>query len=137
MFTPRWGVGGQYDFKWSQAPYGDVNYRPNFFDFNAIWHPVPGARWVVPEIQAGVGGANIKFYFPSNCGSLGCSSSTFIQSANHFAFHGAAGLLIYVRGGLFVKPQFDLRWVNNLGQQFKSDFVPEYTMSVGYTLGHH
>src|SRR5579862_5686238 len=37
MFNPYIGVGGEYSFKWSQAPYADVNYRPNFFDFNAVF----------------------------------------------------------------------------------------------------
>ena len=39
---------------------------------------------MVPELQGGIGGANLKFYFPNSCGTLGCSGSTYLQSANHF-----------------------------------------------------
>ena len=44
MFRPSLGFGAEYSFRTSQgnyAPQVGVNYRPVFYDFNAIWHPVP------------------------------------------------------------------------------------------------
>src|SRR5579871_1659259 len=65
MWKPHFGFGGEYSWRVRQgsfAPQEDVTYRPAFYDFNAIWHPIARGSRVVPEIQGGIGGANIKFY---------------------------------------------------------------------------
>jgi len=49
--------------------------------------------------------------------------------------HFAAGLKIYVRGNLFIKPQFDLHYARHLTDQFGRNLVPQYSGSVGYTFG--
>ncbi len=67
MWKKHLGFGGEYSFRVSQGPFApqeDVTYRPAFYDFNAIWHPIEVAR-VVPEIQGGIGGVNTKFYLRS------------------------------------------------------------------------
>jgi hypothetical protein len=136
MLNSKLGVGGEYSFRWSQGSYGDVNYRPAFYDFNAIYHPMGGEKKIVPEIEGGLGGVDLKFYAPTECDALTCSSGSqnYLESSNHFQLHAAAGVLIYVRGGIFIRPQVDLHWVDNF-YQFGSGFVPEGTIAVGYTFG--
>jgi len=138
MFTPHFGVGGQTDFRFGQASYAGLNYRPVFYDFNGIWMPF-GHKYkrVVPEFQAGLGGVNLKFYLPQSfCDSFaGCSSSnTFVESSNHLQVHMSAGVRIYATSHLFIRPQVDARYVNNFFQ-FGSNWVPEYGAAVGWTFG--
>jgi hypothetical protein len=136
MITPHFGVGGELSFRPSQGGYAGLKYRPIFYDFNGIYHPLKSNRFV-PEIQAGLGAVNLRFYQSQRaCDAFaGCSSSNaFVESSNHFQVHFAAGLKYYVRGNVFVKPQFDLRYVNNFFQ-FGSNVVPEYSAQIGYTFG--
>ena len=139
MILPHIGVGGEYTWRFSQGPYGDIFYRPAFYDFNAIYQPGSADSKIVPQIQAGLGGVNLKFYAPKVCDStFGCSTSAqdFLTSANHFALHFGAGVNLYVHGGFFVRPQVDVHWVDNF-TQFGSGWVTEGTVAIGYTLGRH
>jgi hypothetical protein len=140
MVTPHFGLGAETDFRFSQGAYAGLNYRPLFYDFNGIWLPTAHRlKRVVPELQAGLGGVNLKFYFPqSSCNSFtGCSSSnSFIDSSNHFQAHLEAGVRFYVTSHLFVRPQVDAHYVNNFFQ-FGSNWVPQYGASVGWSFGEH
>ena len=139
MFRPQFGVGGEYTFRFAQmdyAPSEGVKLRPTFYDFNAIYHPIPN-RKVVPEFQGGIGGADMKFYLSGqSCVTVSsCSTqSQYLQSSNHFQIHLSAGVRVYVRGGLYVRPQVDVHWVHNFNE-FGSGWVPEYGAVVGYTFG--
>jgi hypothetical protein len=140
MWKPKLGFGGEFSWRTSQGPFApqeDVTYRPEFFDFNVIYHPIKAAR-VVPEIQGGIGGVHTKFYeTESGClsGAIACSTlSQYFASSNHFAIHFAGGVRFYVKGGIYVRPQFDGRYVPNF-VEFGSNFVPEYTVAIGYTFG--
>jgi hypothetical protein len=136
MITPRFGFGGEVSFRTSQGNYAGLKYRPIFYDFNGIYHPV-NAKRLVPEIQAGLGGVNLRFYQnQSGCDAFeGCvNSNFFVESSSHFQLHLGAGLKYYVKGNFFVRPQVDLRWVNNFFQ-FGSNWVPEYSIALGYTFG--
>ena len=144
MFSPHFGVNGEYAFRFRQAPYlPDVglNMRPEFYDFNAIWEPISGSeneKRIVPVLEGGIGGARLALYIAQNCSITGinCSSSSPAGfNANHFQVHAAAGVKLYVKGGLFIKPQVDFHYVTNLTQQFGRDSVPQATISVGYTFG--
>jgi hypothetical protein len=141
MWKPQLGFGGEYSWRLSQGPFApqeDVTYRPAFYDFNVIWHPIGKGSRVVPEIQGGVGGVNIKFYeTESGClsGSIACSTlSEYFASSNHFQVHFSGGIRLYVKGNLYIRPQVDLRYVTNF-VEFGSGFVPEYSAVIGYTFG--
>ena len=139
MLTPHLGIGGETDFRFSQAAYAGLNYRPVFYDFNAIYTPTRSDRRIVPEFQGGIGGVSLKFFYPQQyCDAFaGCSSSnTYLESSNHFQFHLAAGLRFYVTSHLYVEPQVDAHYVNNFFQ-FGSNWVPEYSASVGWSLASH
>jgi outer membrane protein W len=137
MVTPHLGIGAEMDFRFSQGAYAGLTYRPMFYDVNAIYTPVKSTRRVVPEFQGGLGGVNLKFYYPSQyCNAFtGCSSNnTYLQSSNHFQVHMGAGVRFYVTPHLFVKPQVDAHYVNNFFQ-FGSNWVPQYTASLGWSFG--
>lgn len=143
MINPHLGVNGEYAFRFAQANYlptAGVNARPAFYDFNAIYEPISVSKRVVPVLEGGIGGAKLSLYFTQqSCVTTGiCTNqSGFLFSNNHFQVHGAFGLKIYVTSNVFIKPQFDAHWVHNLTQDYGRDFVPRYTISIGYTLGEH
>lgn len=139
MITPYLGVGGEADFRFSQGSYAGLTYRPTFYDFNAIFAPTARRfKRVVPEFQAGVGAVNLKFYAPqtTTCDALvGCTSSQYyLESSNHFQLHLAGGIRFYATRHLFIQPQVDAHYVNNLFQ-FGSNWVPEYSASMGWSFG--
>ena len=138
MLTSHFGVGGEADFRVSQGAYAGLTFRPTFYDFNAIWAPTGRSlKRVVPEIQAGIGAANLRFYAKQSfCDALaGCSNNnTFLESSNHFQTHLSAGIRFYATPHLFFRPQIDARYVNNFFQ-FNSNWVPEYSASVGWSFG--
>lgn len=136
MITPHFGFGGEFSFKPNKGDYAGLNYRPLFYDFNAIIHPAPSAKRIVPEIQTGVGGVNMRFYYSqSNCSFIGCSSqNSYIQSSNHFQWHASAGVKFFVTPGIYVEPKFDMRYVRNF-EQFGTNWVPQYGVNVGYRFG--
>jgi len=140
MIKPHFGVNGEYSFRFGQADYlpaAALKVRPAFYDFNAVYQPLAGEGRIVPVIEGGVGGAKLSLYFnQQGCVTSICqNSSQVVATANHFLVHGAVGVKLYVKGGIFVKPQFDARWVHNLDQQYGRNFVPEYTVAIGYTFG--
>ncbi|MBV9082888.1 MAG: outer membrane beta-barrel protein [Acidobacteriaceae bacterium] len=139
MFTPHFGVGGAADWRFSQAPYAGLNYRPTFYDFYGIWEPTTRLKRVVPQFVGGLGATHLSFYLPqSSCNAFtGCSSSsTLVTSANHFQTHIGFGLGFYATQHVFFRPQIDAHWVDNFFQ-FGSNWVPEYSLSVGYRFGEH
>lgn len=138
MFSPHLGVGVETSFRSTQGSYAGLNYKPTFYDFNAVYHPMGGNKRIVPELQAGIGGVNLKFYYNQQyCDTFaGCSTSnTYLESSNHFQVHMMAGIAFYVKGGFFVRPQVDIRYVSNFFQ-FGTNWVPEYGAVVGYSFGH-
>lgn len=137
MLTPHFGIGGEADFRFTQGAYAGLTYRPTFYDFNGIWHPIVRSRHVVPEFQAGIGAVNLKFFQnQSFCDAFaGCqSSNSFLEGSNHFQTHLSAAVRFYATNHIFFRPQVDARYVDNFFQ-FGSNWVPEYSASVGYSFG--
>ena len=140
MFTPLIGVGGEADWRFSQGSYAGLNYRPLFYDFNAIFTPLGRkSKRVVPELQVGIGGMKLSYYEnASYCDAFaGCSSTNYlVESASHFQTHLEAGIRFYLTQHLFLRPQVDAHYVDNLFQ-FGSNWVPEYGASLGWSFGEH
>jgi outer membrane protein W len=138
MFKPWIGVGGETDWRFSQGAFAGLSYRPLFYDFNVVLTPTARInKRVVPEFQVGIGGTKLSFYENATyCDAFaGCSSSNAqVESSNHFQTHLGAGIRFYATQHLFVRPQIDAHYVNNLFQ-FGSNWVPEYGGSVGWTFG--
>jgi hypothetical protein len=137
MLTPHWGAGAEINWRAGQGDYAGVNYRPIFYDFNGIWQPLKTKRFV-PEIQGGIGGVAVHFNANTqNCADplVGCQSINLgSESSNHFQAHFAVAARIYATSHIFFRPAVDVHWVNDFFQ-FGSNWVPEYTMGVGYSFG--
>jgi hypothetical protein len=135
MFKPTIGFGAEFFSRFSQSGYAGLNYRPKFYDFNAVWMPLNKAKYVAPEFQAGIGAASLSFYLPPQCNSIsGCSSSGLVASSRHFQTHLGVGMNFYVKSGLFVRPQVDVHYVKNFFQ-FGSNWAPAYSIAIGYAFG--
>jgi len=103
MFRRTIGFGAEYFSRFSQGGYAGLNYRPKFYDFNAVWMPVR-SKYVAPEFQAGIGGVSLSFYLPPQCdATLGCSTSSFITSSRHFQTHLGVGVNFYLKNGVFFR----------------------------------
>ncbi len=136
MLTPRFGVGGDLSWRTSSGAYAGLNYRPLFYSFDGVYTPVKTKRFE-PELRGGLGGVRIGYsYKQSTCDAFaGCSSSNqFVESSNHFQVHTAAAARFYVTNHVFVRPAFDLRYVNNF-YQFGRNWVPQYSVGVGWSFG--
>jgi hypothetical protein len=134
MLLHHLGIGAAYSVHFTQTPYACLNYRPAFFDFNAIYEPFSSKR-VVPEIEGGLGGMNIKYYIAQTQCLVSCTTyNTYLQSTNHFDLHVSGGIRFYVHNSIFIRPQVDVHYVPHLSE-FGSKWVPEYSVAVGYTFG--
>lgn len=140
MLAPKFGVGGQVAWRFGQGDYSptnDLKYRPIFYDFNGIWEPAGSSGKVVPELQGGLGGANLKLYLAQSSSDplFGSQSSNLLLSSqNYFQLHAAAALRFYVTSNFFVRPAVDYHWVHGF-DQFGRSSVLQFTGSVGYTFG--
>lgn len=136
MFRPHLGVNGEYSFRFAKGDYlpdAGLKFRPGFYDFNVVYQPVSGRR-IVPVVYGGIGGARVALYVAQTITGI---TRTFPAglNANHFQVHAGLGVKFYVKPSLFIKPQFDFRYVPRLTNQFGRNWVPEYTVAVGYTFG--
>ncbi|PYU31622.1 MAG: hypothetical protein DMG31_11750 [Acidobacteria bacterium] len=140
LFKPHLGVNGEYVFRLHQAPFlpdDSLNMRPVFYDVNALWQPVTGKR-LAPFFEGGVGLAKVALHFTQTTSLTGVTSTSGFSAGsdqNHFQLHGAIGAKIYIRGNMFVRPQFDLRYATHLTDQFRRNLMVQFSGSVGYSFG--
>ncbi len=133
----KFAVGGEMSWRASKGDYAALKYRPFFYDFYGMYTPPAWSKWFVPELQAGMGAANLRFYYDQRlCNNFtGCTtSSALVGSSKKFTTHFGGGFKTFVYKDVYLKPEFKLRWVNDLFQ-FGRNWVPEYGVSVGYTFG--
>jgi hypothetical protein len=146
----NFGVGAEVNIQPAQQKYVDLssqaaasglstlslNSRLTLYDFDAIYEPV-NQKKVAVKIKGGIGGANIKFYEGGSYSNSVIGSQNVNQyfgSSNHFAVHGGFGVQIYLTDHIFVRPEFDIHYVNNLSQ-FGSNLVKEEMVWLGYSWG--
>ncbi|MGC2193310.1 MAG: hypothetical protein WA628_01455 [Terriglobales bacterium] len=126
------GVGGEISWRGGQANYDfSQPYRPIFWDFDGIYMPKLGPR-VAAELSAGIGAESTRFY--TNYVTCSFVSCTNYATSTHFMGQFGAGLKLYARGGLFVRPEVHLYVVNN-NVEYTSPYVVRYGASIGYTFG--
>ena len=139
-FKRHLGINAEYAFHFKQVPFlplDSLNMRPAFYDVNVMWMRVAGKR-IAPLLEGGAGGARLGLSSTSTTPITGITNiSSFPAGSrpNHAQLHFGAGLKFYVKGNIFVKPQFDLHYVFNFTDQFGRNLVPQYSGSVGYTFG--
>lgn len=135
LFTRHFGVGADVSWRASHGDYAGLLYRPVFYNFDGIWQPVSTKRFE-PEIRAGLGGVHIGYsYSQTACDQFaGCSTSNeSVETSSHFQLHLAAAARLYVTDHVFIRPAVDAHYVNNFFQ-FGSDWVPEYSVGIGYSF---
>jgi hypothetical protein len=133
IFWHNMGIGGMVSWRASQALWGgQLPYRPIFYSFNGVFAPRLGKHAGV-ELQAGLGGENIRFYTGNTTCSYftGCSN---YQSTNHFMGHFGGGLRLYVKGNFFIRPEGYIYLVRN-NFEFSGARATQYGVSIGYTWG--
>jgi hypothetical protein len=136
MLWQKVGVGFEANLQPNKPDYAGLQARTTLWDVNGIYQPISTKRASL-QLQGGIGGANMKFYYSSQyCDSFaGCSSQNqYLESSNHFQVHGGVGVQVYLTDHVFIRPQFDIHYVNNF-YQFGSNFVPGATVWVGYSFG--
>ena len=150
MLWKHFGVGAEVNFQTGKQNYAvlqqqvvstgtpglTVQSRATFYDFNGIYQPVSTKRAAL-SLVGGIGGMNLKFYENQSVNDAlagGQSFSQYIESSNHFQVHAGAGVQVYLKEHIFVRPQFDLHYVTNL-TQFGSKAVIEGSVWLGYSFG--
>lgn len=126
------GIMGEISWRGSRGLYnGYQPYRPIFWDFGGIYLRNIGKRMAV-EGTAGIGAESTRFYTNYyNCNYLGCTP---YAASNHFMGQFGGGLKLYVKGGLFVRPEARFYLVNN-NVEYTSSKVLRFGASIGYTFG--
>jgi Outer membrane protein beta-barrel domain len=132
MATKHFGAGFEAVFQPAQENYGPLTYRQTFYDFNAIYAPINEKR-VSLKIEGGAGGAKTSVYVPVSV-PLGSENELFSEN-DHFAVHASVGVQIYVTEHIFIRPQFDYRFVPNFTEEFGSDSVTGGSVWIGYSFG--
>jgi hypothetical protein len=129
IFWHHLGIGTEIYWKGSQGTNylgSGVNYRPLFYDFNAVYSPKLASHTYL-ELSGGIGALSTRFYTGANF------SGTNYQSSNHFMGDFGGGIKFYPKGGFFVRPEARLYLVNN-NVDFSSPRVTRYGLSIGYTF---
>jgi opacity protein-like surface antigen len=137
MFRPKFGFGANVTLQPAKQDYGPMQYRQMFYDFDGVFTPFT-SKHASLRLEGGIGGANTSFsYSQSSCvGTAVCSTSAqSIGSATHFQVHAGVGVQLNLTSHIFIRPQFDYRYVPNFTQQFGSNNVPQGMVFVGYSFG--
>jgi hypothetical protein len=132
LLKKNFGVMGEISWKASQGIYnGYQPYRPIFWDFNGVYVPQL-TKHVAAELSAGIGAESTRFYTNYyTCNYVSCTNYT---TSTHFMGQFGAGLKLYLKGGLFFRPELHYYLVNN-NEEYTSSRVYRYGASIGYTFG--
>jgi hypothetical protein len=126
----RYGIEGEVSWRAKQNLYeGFQNFRPIFWDINAIYAPKLGDRATL-ELLGGMGGESVRFYGVSNCGFAGCTN---FVSENHLLADVGAGLRLYATHNFFVRPEARFYFVRN-NTDFSGARAIRGGVSVGFTF---
>jgi opacity protein-like surface antigen len=135
LLTKHYGFGGEVSFTPERPNYAPFQYRQTFYDFNGIYAPINEKR-VQLDILGGVGGAHTSFSInESECVGISiCTNFTEPTgiTANHFQAHVGAAVQIFVTDHIFIRPEYDFRYVPGFNTVFKSNVVNAAMVWVGF-----
>jgi hypothetical protein len=112
--------------------YGDLKFRQVFYEFNGVYAPVNGDRAAL-KLMGGIGGAKTSFTYEYKT-AINPQSISY-ESSNHFHLYAGAGLELYINKNVFIRPQFDFRYIPNFTDQFGSQSVPSGMIYIGVRTG--
>jgi hypothetical protein len=129
--TKQIGLGAELSWR-LQSDYAGVQYRPSFYSFDGIFRPSRvSTKRFAPEFRLGLGGVRIHYFpdDPSSCDQLaGCPSS------HHFQVQLGASAPWYLTNHVYLRPAIGVHYVNNFFE-FGRNWVPQYSMGIGYSFG--
>jgi hypothetical protein len=132
FFGKQWGVGAEISRRLVQGDYAGLNYSASFSSLDGIYRPARlTSKRLEPEYRLGIGAARIHYSFAdqSSCDQVpGCPVTT------HFQVRFSVAERIYFSNHFFLRPAVGLHYVNSFSD-FGSNWVPEYSIGVGYALG--
>lgn len=132
FFGKQFGLGWTGSWKWSSGDYAGLGYHANFQVFDGIYQPAKiRTKRFAPELRAGLGlmGLHFEFNDQQSCTQVpGCPDTHF------FVAHLGGAARFYVTNHVFVRPAVDVHYVHDFFP-FGSNWVPRYSMSVGYSFG--
>jgi hypothetical protein len=151
MLWKKFGVGGGISLQPAQQGFLNLNSqaasqglsslslnsRLTLYDIDGVYEALHINRFAV-KLRGGFGGANLKFYQNGSTTDSFVGTQNFSQyyaSSNHFQVHGGLGVQAYLKGNIFVRPEFDVYYIPNLTQQFGRNLVTEELVWVGYSWG--
>jgi hypothetical protein len=138
IFWHNLGIGAEIFWRASQGSNYDgnkgVNYRPFFYDFNAVYSPKL-AKHTYLELVGGLGGLDSRFY---ECPDFDCNlgNSTAVSSFTHFDVDFGGGIKFYAKRGIFIRPEARYYFIRN-DTNFSSNHAARVGISIGYTFGSH
>jgi len=138
IFWRNLGIGAEVFWRASQGiNYGGnvgVDYRPFFYDFNAVYSPKLANRTYL-ELVGGLGGLDTRFYeCPDYDCNLGYSNG--VNSFAHFDVDFGGGVKFYAKRGIFIRPEARYYFIRN-DANFSSNHAARVGISIGYTFGAH
>lgn len=138
LFWHNVGVGAEVFWRASQASgnyynYDGVNYRPLFFNFNAVYAPKLASHTYL-ELVGGLGALSTHFYECNGCAQFGGSS--LVATSHHFDVDVGGGIKFYPKGGFFIRPEARFYWINN-DTNYAGSYSTRVGASIGYTFGGH
>ena len=136
MLQKHYGVGMEFSITPARQDYASLQYRQLFYDFNGFYAPI-NEKKVQLQIQGGIGGARTSYALTqSGCVGPACSTvTTPIGNNSHFQIHVGVGIQIYITEHVFIRPQFDYRYIPNFTNEFGSTSVPQGMVWIGYSFG--
>ena len=130
-------IGPQFGASWTMTwraahDYAGLGYRPYFNTFDAVFQPTKlrtHRAW--PEFRAGLGFAHVGFDYDD---SQLCAQVPGCPSTNHFLAHAGVAERFYLVRNLFLRPAVDVQYIKHFFP-FGRNWVPNYSMSLGYSFG--
>lgn len=129
LFYHHAGVG--FDFTWraSDAVWQGIQpYRPIIYTFNGVYAPRLGKRAQL-ELLGGIGVLDTHFYTPyETCSYVSCTNYV---STTHFTGVFGAGVRLFARGGVFLRPE-----VREYVFSSNADYLSGHATRAGVSLGY-
>ncbi len=136
----RHGLGVEGELFWRahqniyNADLSGQPFRPLFWAINGIYSKNFSHRAGI-DLLAGLGEESVRFYQNSftSCDPFSGTCTNY-TSTGHFMADLGAGLRLYVKGGIFLRPEMRLYLVHN-NFEFSSGHAERLGVSLGYTFG--
>lgn len=138
IFWHNLGAGAEFNWRASQGSgaYANdlgVNYRPLFYNFNAVYSPKLASHAYL-ELVGGIGAMSTHLYECNDCGIAGGSQE--VASSSHFDIDVGGGVKFYVKHGIFIRPEARFYWINN-NTNYSGSYATRVGATLGYTFGGH